>query len=78
MPASGKRLGRRQARGAGAKGIKKKMTPQLQDRIETETRSCAMHMRDLVAVLIAALVIGLVFFATVRFEHPKVSVEQTK
>ena len=54
------------------------MTPLLQDRIETEKRSCAMHTRDLVAVLIAALVIGLVFFATVRFEHPKVSVEQTK
>lgn len=37
-----------------------------------------MHTRDVVAVLIAALVMGLVFFATVRFEQPKVSVEQTR
>jgi hypothetical protein len=39
-----------------------------------------MNMRDVVAVVIAAIVLGLVLFATMRLEQPrpKVTVEQTK
>jgi len=39
-----------------------------------------MNMRDVVAVVIAAVVLGLVFFATLRLEQPrsKVTVEQIR
>ena len=43
-------------------------------------RTGAMNMRDVVAVVIAAVVLGLVFFATLRLEQPrsKVTVEQIR
>jgi hypothetical protein len=47
---------------------------------QVNPRTGAMNMRDVVAAVIAAIVLGLVFFATMRLEQPrpKVTVEQTK